>query len=140
MKVCIKCHIEKPYSDYHLKSSAKDGYSGVCKTCKSEYAKQKYRQDPSIKDRTKVTSRTYTAKRLGLSKDDLVKFYLAQNSKCAICGIPEKEHGKFLAIDHNHTTGKVRGLLCMACNTGLGNFKDSIENLEKAISYLRDND
>jgi len=65
----------------------------------------------------------------------------AQNSKCAICGATQGHlscHGEVcrLAIDHDHRTGEVRGLLCNNCNRGLGRFKDSIENLEGAVRYL----
>lgn len=51
--------------------------------------------------------------------------------RCAICGLPEK------AIDHNHATGEVRGLLCGSCNTGLGFFRDSPKLLRKAAEYLK---
>jgi len=66
----------------------------------------------------------------------------AQNSRCAICGASHGHKSRRgtvcrLAIDHDHETGKVRGLLCNNCNRGLGRFKDSIENLEAAIRYLK---
>ena len=64
----------------------------------------------------------------------------AQGYKCAICERPETEirNGlvKHLAVDHDHATGKVRALLCAACNTGLGKFKDDPDVLKKAIAYL----
>ncbi len=64
-----------------------------------------------------------------------------QNHCCAICGKPEKEmrNGavKHLAVDHDHKTGKVRELLCTACNKGLGHFDDDIDLMIKAIAYLR---
>lgn len=59
-----------------------------------------------------------------------------QNYKCAICGKDEEENGGKLFIDHNHETGKIRGLLCRKCNWGLGHFEDSKENLKKASDYL----
>ena len=58
-----------------------------------------------------------------------------QNYKCAICQY-KCPTGRQLAVDHNHKTGKVRGLLCMECNIGLGKFKDSDDLLLRAISYL----
>ena len=60
-----------------------------------------------------------------------------QNHVCAICG--NKDNNKKLAVDHCHTTGVIRGLLCSACNTSLGKFKDSVELLQNAIQYLKDN-
>ena len=61
-------------------------------------------------------------------------FYL-QNHRCAICK-DECKTGRQLAVDHDHKTGKVRGLLCMECNIGLGKFKDSKDRLMKAIEYI----
>jgi hypothetical protein len=58
-----------------------------------------------------------------------------QNNKCAICQ-DKCPTGRQLAVDHDHKTKKVRGLLCMECNIGLGKFKDSDQLLSKAISYL----
>jgi len=65
----------------------------------------------------------------------------SQDNVCAICGgegflIGKKGHHEKLAIDHNHETGKVRGLLCHNCNRALGLFKDNIVNMKEAIAYL----
>ena len=64
-----------------------------------------------------------------------------QNGNCAICKKPEKRRDKFgrlksLAVDHCHTDGHVRGLLCADCNVALGYFGDSPDILESAIRYL----
>jgi hypothetical protein len=65
-----------------------------------------------------------------------------QNGVCAICGQPEVAIDKrtniikLLAVDHDHQTGKVRGLLCQKCNHGIGNFNDNQVNLQLAIQYL----
>ena len=61
-----------------------------------------------------------------------------QNHRCAICGKDEVDNGKYLAVDHNHKTGKVRGLLCNQCNSGLGFYKDDINILLKAVIYLEE--
>lgn len=60
-----------------------------------------------------------------------------QGFKCAICRMPQAEQRRKMAVDHNHNTGAIRGLLCHNCNVGMGNFKDSETLLEKAASYLK---
>lgn len=64
----------------------------------------------------------------------------AQDFKCAVCGETERatKNGMpiALAVDHDHKTGRVRGLCCMDCNTGLGKFRDDVDLLHKAIAYL----
>lgn len=66
----------------------------------------------------------------------------AQNGVCAICKKPEidvcnkKGAVRNLAVDHDHVTGRVRGLLCRGCNQGLGNFKENKQSLQEAFSYL----
>jgi hypothetical protein len=60
----------------------------------------------------------------------------AQGNKCKICGNPETVKGRSLSVDHCHRTGKIRGLLCGKCNTGLGKFRDSDKILKKALDYL----
>lgn len=62
--------------------------------------------------------------------------YLEQGGCCAICGEPEGKDR--LVVDHDHTTGKVRGLLCRTHNVGLGHFGDSTALLQAAINYLRE--
>jgi len=76
----------------------------------------------------------------GLSEEDYLKMEAAIGGLCPICTQPPQPHGKykhrFFAVDHDHTTGKVRGLLCGRCNAGLGQFADSTERLAGAIRYL----
>ena len=60
-----------------------------------------------------------------------------QGHVCAICGEPERRHHGKLSVDHDHATGRVRGLLCNACNVALGRMDDDPDRLEKAAAYLR---
>lgn len=71
----------------------------------------------------------------GVTSDGLAELETAQGGRCAICGTTPS--GRRLAIDHDHTTGKVRGLLCGSCNTGLGLLGDTAEGIEAALRYLR---
>lgn len=61
----------------------------------------------------------------------------SQNSCCAICGGHQDDFKRKLCVDHDHKTGEARGLLCDACNGGIGKLRDSVELLEKAIKYLK---
>lgn len=72
----------------------------------------------------------------GISVFEYEEMLFSQGGKCAICE-REETNGRLLATDHDHSTGKVRGLLCRACNTGLGHFGDSIPRLLSALEYLR---
>jgi hypothetical protein len=71
----------------------------------------------------------------GLTPDEFAKLAKVQNRRCAICRRKQP-----LLVDHCHKTGKVRGLLCKRCNTGLGQMKDSIKLLKRALGYLNGND
>lgn len=77
----------------------------------------------------------------GISAEEYEALLASQGGLCAICRQPEvhKTRGggvKNLSVDHDHETGAVRGLLCVRCNAGLGNFKDRIDILNQAIAYL----
>jgi hypothetical protein len=73
----------------------------------------------------------------GLTEDDYNTLLIKQNHKCAICEATAPNGMGKWHVDHCHTTGKVRGLLCMSCNIMLGKAKDSLEILQKAINYLQ---
>jgi hypothetical protein len=71
----------------------------------------------------------------GLSVEDIMLMMVDQNGYCAMCKKDLDLPGKW-AIDHNHETGKARGILCYPCNTGLGKLGGDIEGLLKGIKYL----
>ena len=103
---------------------------------------QKNRQKKLAKqktyDRCKGYQRNYDLQRhYGITLDDYNRMFAEQNGCCAICSIHQSELKKAFAVDHCHTTGKVRGLLCFKCNTALGLFKDDQDLLNKAIHYLQ---
>ncbi len=76
-----------------------------------------------------------------MTLEEYEQMLIDQDYKCKICKNMEDayhQHGKLkrLSIDHDHSTGKIRGLLCTRCNTAIGLLKDSIGLLESAIKYL----
>ena len=95
-------------------------------------------------DKVKRYQRVTNLKKFGLSIEAYEAMAAKQNNCCAICNSPEtfihgatKEVAK-LAVDHCHTTGKVRKLLCKSCNNGLGLFKDNVGILTAAIAYIKE--
>lgn len=74
-------------------------------------------------------------KKIGISEEEYQQLLLNQSNVCAIC---DKPCTRALAVDHDHTTGKIRGLLCNKCNRGLGYFQDNPALLEQAYFYLKD--
>jgi len=84
----------------------------------------------------------YIESAYGLTPRQYIDMVSEHQNRCAICGNKPEEistlpsNHKHLCIDHDHATGKVRGLLCHHCNTGLGQFKDNLISLQNAIKYL----
>lgn len=144
---------------FHKDKNSATGYTYQCKDCRNTKYKEYYYSDlEKIKEknrRSSVKRKQYYTSELGIissRKAHLKRKYnitleeykamsLLQNHKCFICGSPEMNNkNKVLCVDHNHTTGKIRGLLCGNCNTGLGGFRDNINSLKKAIEYLKNYD
>ena len=103
--------------------------------------KQKYDKIYNLKNKDIRTNNRFK-RTYGISLNDYNILFIKQKRICAICYNKETRrlNGKIvnLSVDHNHKTGKVRGLLCSQCNRSLGGFKDDIKLLKKAIYYLKD--
>lgn len=89
-----------------------------------------------------VAERRRQLKKYGLSANDYKLLYEKQNGVCAICGKPEIAKNntgttRLLSIDHDHQTGKVRGLLCMSCNIFLGHLEKNAKYISKALIYAK---
>lgn len=80
--------------------------------------------------------RTNRLRKYGLTLEQYNQMLEAQNHCCAICGEHESEQKNSLSVDHNHTTGAVRALLCDACNTAIGLLRESPQILAQAVEYL----
>ena len=156
MKTCSKCNIEKSTVDFYKNSRYKDGIKSICKKCDnitSNASMKKYRLTPEgllksreavkksvLKDpeKNKWSCKKSIYKSLGIviTKEEYIEKLKLQNNRCAICNnLPTEK--KALALDHCHTTLKIRGFLCDNCNTAIGKFKDNLELLNNAITYLK---
>lgn len=133
-KICRKCKEAKPLAMFSKGGkSTPDGLAGWCKPCMKSYAADYYKKNTAkMRESARASGlRCY----FNLSVEDYENMYRAQNGVCAICS-KLCISGRRLAVDHDHATGQIRGLLCYRCNSGLGYFKDSLENLSSAIDYL----
>lgn len=142
-KVCTECNKRKSFDDFHLvnKSVSRDERRSHCKACNVTRGRR-YRATEKKKKPEQYKERILKGNlcKFGLTLEDYDKMYEAQDGKCKICGTSKSRayNTDRLSVDHDHATGKVRGLLCGHCNKALGLFKDNEESLLAAIKYLRE--
>ena len=106
----------KDANDFHKHKIMKIGLSPICKDCNYSAA---------IK------------RRYGIDLQDYQRILESQNGKCEICNGGLVRNRKRFDIDHCHTTGKVRGLLCSNCNRAIGLLRDNVRIAEKMVEYLQ---
>jgi hypothetical protein len=124
---CKKCR--KKYQEiYKIEHSEKRKETNKKYKDKNKEKIKKYRSEYNLLHRDK---RTY-----GLKIDDYNLILKKQNNKCSICGKELKKGSGGRALDHCHITGKIRGILCMKCNTSLGLVEENINILQSMITYL----
>ena len=112
------------------------GYAWDCKACKKTKREDK-KASMSSGDWLLQNRKYWLKTQYGLTLDDYNNKVIEQDHKCAICFKDETKVFKgLLFVDHCHTTGKIRGLLCSNCNTALGKFEDSQNTLMNAVQYL----
>lgn len=155
MKVCSSCKEEKPKIDFHKKSATKDGLHNYCKSCvaiknKEWVLNNKERHKNTCSNWYKLNKDKANRKstewhyqtNYGISYSDFIFLAKIQNNKCKICNVTLTfdaiKKDSRAVLDHCHTTNKIRGVLCNACNTALGKFKDNPEILNSAIVYLKE--
>lgn len=165
-KQCSQCRLLKPVDGFHRDRHQKDGYYSMCKTCKHaktmatprevrnararawcarnrersrELCRQSYRKNVEARRAGSFARNLRNA--YGIGVDEYTAMCEAQSNLCAICDKPETSKSprgdvKRLSVDHDHTTGKIRGLLCDNCNRGIGMLQEDVKNLRRAIEYL----
>lgn len=127
--VCSLCKKTKPASSFVKCNKNKTGYRKYCKSCHNIKAKEYREKNPDkVKDQKlrQTLGVTLSQKRMLVAK---------QKNKCPICKI-NLDKAKYAPVDHCHTTGKIRAVLCHNCNIGIGHLKDSLVNLFMAAVYL----
>lgn len=147
MKECRRCYEVKETTEFFKDSRTKDRLNSWCKECRRKYKRTDSYKRQARNSKTAARYARYEQYRLAEMKREMRKYgitveiynalLLEQNNSCATCLRAAKEFTKRLAVDHCHTTGKVRGLLCSQCNTALGKYRDDIETMERAITYLK---
>lgn len=130
-KVCIRCDTERLLRDFPKHPNGRDGHRRICKVC-IKVQKREWYNRPGRAESSLAANRY---RQYGVTAEDYKSMMEYQNDVCAICGKP-CDQCKSLAVDHDHTTGDVRALLCHSCNIGLGFFKDSSTKLARAAGYL----
>lgn len=140
---CSACKEWLPEEDYgsappaQLKKSSKRPVRYNCKACHNEYIKKWQKTNERAIKKNKSYTRERDLKRFyGISLEQYDQMNKAQEGKCALCKEKCCSNTR-LSVDHCHTTGLVRGLLCHRCNTALGLLKDNIQTVESALSYLK---
>ena len=139
-KRCRDCGEVKPFEAFYPKSGREQyrnsaaGYSHACKRCTitstAEYRNNNPKKAKSADDNSRL-KRVY-----GIDLVEYNRMFAAQGGCCAGCKRHQSELKFKLAVDHCHSSGIIRGLLCISCNAALGNVKDDIEILDSLITYL----
>lgn len=136
MKKCPQCLLTKPLSEFRVR---KDGSRSWCTECKRAYDRQHRLKNPSRRYGNMLKQR------YGITYEEYESILEKQGGVCAVCKRDNEQFDKVkddvrrLHVDHDHATGKVRGILCSKCNFALGCVRDDKEILNKLIKYLEKN-
>jgi|ERR1700676_3411860 len=132
MKKYMKEYRKKnPDKIHKMKNGLQRAWRAKNRDKTAKYDKDWYLKNP---EKIKLKGRKRTLKQYGLTLEQYDAMLQNQGGVCAVCGLTRGT--RRMAVDHDHKTNKVRGLLCQFCNTALGKFLDSVEILKRAISYL----
>jgi hypothetical protein len=149
LKTCTKCLCELSVDLFYKKirrytsrttgeTSVRETLRPICIQCYSKKQQEAWAINPEKREKQKRRGFLHLLKKYGLTEQDYLNDRDKQKNKCAICDSPPKEDAYHprLYIDHNHTTGLYRALLCHNCNALLGHCQENILILEKSIVYL----
>lgn len=135
-KVCIKCGDSKRLDEFYADSRDKTKKQGSCKSCDKKRSREWKEAHPE-QHRARLRRNKLQA-RYGISIEQYDELLLAQDGKCACCGSNTPGgYGTTFRVDHDHTSGAIRGLLCQSCNAGIGFLGDTVEGVTQALAYLQ---
>jgi hypothetical protein len=161
MKTRKMCGVSKPVADFYANKSGRDGLRPECKACNLATRRAKYLENPQpYIDRAlnwqrenrerflerqnsyagtpsrKISNRkSHLKRKYGLTLEAFDELLASQGGGCAICGRPDADN-----VDHDHTTGRVRGILCFNCNIAIGQVEDDEDRLAAAMAYVARDD
>jgi hypothetical protein len=161
VKRCKICAELKAYNEFYRAAGMKDGYRSECKVCNLAARAARYADDPQKHidrvqrwrkenpehlaaymrayrqrpERKRADRDGHLRRKFGIGIEDYERMLEAQGDVCAICKKPRPEE-RTLHVDHDHDTGKIRGLLCFRCNNALGDFDEHYDLFVKAADYL----
>lgn len=131
-RACTKCGATKEPNDFPPRSGIPGSRNTRCRECVNEKNRH-----PKERKRTGDYRRQ---KKYGMSEEQYEAMLDKQSGLCAVCGgPPSSNRADVLFVDHDHTTGMVRGLLCHNCNVGIGFFRDQPSTLRAAAGYIEAN-
>ena len=126
VKKCSSCGVEKEYINFYPHKYTKDKLRAKCKQCTASENKQ-WAGENLHKIKDAYYKRTY-----GMSYENVLEKHKSVDNRCEVC----LETKKLLAVDHCHSSGNVRGLLCMRCNLLLGKVEENKGIILKLFKYL----
>lgn len=139
---CYHCKMSKSFSEFHRNRTTKNGHTSICKKCnkkrdKIAYPKKRGKQIAQAMAWNKRHPERYKNIQLrrsyGITLGEYNVLLAAQGGVCAICG---RSSVKALSVDHDASTGRIRGLLCQTHNMALGNFEHNSAFLRAAADYM----
>ena len=137
LRTCSRCLGDKPIEVFTLLGGKRaSNRTSTCTPCRTSYNKIRRARNPEhvygIERRSKFKTQ------YGITPEEYDIMLEKQGGGCAICGVNKpSDRTTHFAVDHCHTTGTVRGLLCTKCNRGLGLFNDDTIRIEQAVKYLK---
>lgn len=136
-KVCYGCQVEKPVESYSKSRKGKDGYQTKCKACHADYARktQSLVLCSFFSFSFSLRAIRHKMDRYGTTYSETLALLADSQGVCAICQTPFKS-ASGMHFDHDHATGKIRGVLCYPCNMMLGVARDSVQILGSGVAYL----